>query len=128
VSIADVAPLAWITALGLGLIALAGAIVLVMKLLPRVRVVGAAGTWDCGYAKPTPRMQYTGSSFTQMIVNLLGWLVWPRRLRVAVSGLFARVSGGGRFKADVPDLVLDRGLIPAVAAVLGVLPWVRRLQ
>src|SRR6185312_2203040 len=26
----------------------------------------AEGTWGCGYVRPTARMQYTGSSFTQM--------------------------------------------------------------
>lgn len=29
-------------------------------------------TWDCGYAKPTPRMQYTASSFAQPITDLFG--------------------------------------------------------
>lgn len=29
------------------------------------------GTWDCGYAKPTARMQYTGSSFSNEWAGLL---------------------------------------------------------
>jgi formate hydrogenlyase subunit 3/multisubunit Na+/H+ antiporter MnhD subunit len=33
------------------------------------RTIGKAGTWDCGYAQPTARMQYTASSFAQPIVD-----------------------------------------------------------
>jgi formate hydrogenlyase subunit 3/multisubunit Na+/H+ antiporter MnhD subunit len=34
-------------------------------------------TWGCGYAAPTPRMQYTASSFSEMVSVRL----FPRRLR-----------------------------------------------
>ena len=71
------APLGWITIVGLllvGALALAG------------RPCGcstAAASWPaappggCGYAVPTPRMQYTSSSFAQMLVALFGWCAAP---------------------------------------------------
>lgn len=34
------------------------------------REVGEAGTWDCGYAAPSARMQYTASSYAQPITEL----------------------------------------------------------
>ncbi len=34
-------------------------------------------TWDCGYCKPTPRMQYTGSSLTDPIVKFFKKFIFP---------------------------------------------------
>jgi hydrogenase-4 component B len=72
-ALAAFAPLGWVsvTALALvGALALGGA---VLRWLIRRGPVGAAPTWDCGYAAPAPTMQYTSSSFAQMLVGLFGW-------------------------------------------------------
>src|SRR5262249_20311897 len=46
--------------------------------LVRARNTEQALTWGCGYVAPTPRMQYTSSSFAQMLVSLFGWALRPR--------------------------------------------------
>jgi len=67
------------------------------------------GTWDCGYAAPGPRMQYTASSFAQWIVALFAWALRPEiRLRRG-AGPF---PPAGAFHSDVPDTALDRLLLP----------------
>src|SRR5262249_41224161 len=38
--------------------------------------VGAT-TWACGYAATTARMQYTSSSFAQMLIWLFAWALHP---------------------------------------------------
>ena len=48
------------------------------------------GNWDCGYIAPTSRIQYTGSSFGQMLTDLFGWVLWPRKTIVVLRGLFPR--------------------------------------
>jgi hydrogenase-4 component B len=74
--------------------------------------VGAAGpTWGCGYAAPTARMQYTSSSFAQMLVDLFAWALRPDIQRPARLSLFPSPSG---FRSTVPDVVLDRGILPAM--------------
>jgi len=35
-------------------------------------------TWDCGYAAPTARMQYTASSFAWPVINMLRWIMLPK--------------------------------------------------
>ena len=50
----------------------------------------AAGTWDCGYARPSPRMQYTGSSFSQMVVELLAWVLLSRQRSPKILGSLPR--------------------------------------
>ena len=54
-------------------------IVVISALLARRQpALRHVGTWDCGYARPTSRMQYTASSFAQMIVGMFGWVLRPQ--------------------------------------------------
>jgi len=72
----------------------------------------AAETWGCGYALPTARMQYTGSSFAEMLVLRFGWAFAPRARVLPPRGLFPRRAA---FSSSVPDTVLDVGIVPALA-------------
>ncbi len=67
------------------------------------------GTWGCGYAGPTPRMQYTAVSFAQMLVALFAWALRPRMRRPVVSALFPKVK---RFSTEVQDPVLMQVVLP----------------
>ena len=81
---------------------LLAAIVLTAVLLGwRVGRTRTAETWGCGYAAPTPRMQYTGHAFAEMFTTR----VLPRwmRRRLAVhppEGLFPGVAS---FSGDTSD-------------------------
>jgi formate hydrogenlyase subunit 3/multisubunit Na+/H+ antiporter MnhD subunit len=108
-SLATLVPLGWVSATAL---TLGGLLLLVWALLAReVRQGGASSgvTWDCGYAAPAPTMQYTSSSFAQMLVGLFAWVLRPHTHRPAEQPLFA---GRTRFGSHVPDLVLDGVLRP----------------
>jgi len=91
----------------------------------RFRPARTAPTWDCGYARPSPRMQYSGSSFSQMLVGLLSWALWPRTATPVIKSAFPQSSG---FKSDLPDPVLDRGLRPAFGSAGRLLSHARVLQ
>ena len=74
------------------------------------RVVPAESeTWGCGYARPTARMQYTGSSFAEMLILRFGWALLPRAHVVPPRGPFPRHAS---FESHVPDAVLDTALVP----------------
>src|SRR5262249_50717091 len=49
---------------------------------------GEAGTWDCGYAQPTARMQYTASSYAQPLVMQFKHFLWTRYSRQTPTGIF----------------------------------------
>lgn len=51
----------------IGVIALA---FFIRKMFFKKRIPAATVTWDCGYVRPTPRMQYTFSSFVQPLMSL----------------------------------------------------------
>ena len=123
--LATLAPLAWITVMGLLLIValLLGGAVLWMRI--NCRVVEEGATWGCGYVAPTPRMQYTSSSFAQMLVGMFGWVLRPRTHRPMDLPLFPRES---HFHSEVPDTVLDEVVLPTVRFTAWLFSWFRVLQ
>lgn len=113
-------PLAAIASLpAVGLAALAtvlllAAVALVLRSRLAASPAAAGPTWDCGYARPTSRMQYTASSFARGPVGFFGWALRPRAKGAPVARLFP-VSA--RFESHVLDTVLDRAVVPASRAV-----------
>jgi hydrogenase-4 component B len=121
--IAALAPFGWITAAG-GLL-IAGAGLVAIPIAQRRAGSRSAPTWDCGYASPTSRMQYADASFSETLVGLFGWAVQARRARVELAGPFPAES---RFRVEVPDVVLDRGVLPLLGALDRVFARARVLQ
>ena len=124
-ALAAVVPLNCLTVAGLALAGLTAALAFALKLTLRTQTVRAGLTWDCGYARPTGRMQYTGSSLGDSLVNLTSFLLWPKNCRTALRGHFPRSSA---FKSLVPDTVLDRLVTPLFRLTGRYLPRLRVLQ
>lgn len=95
---------------GIGLLLIAAGLWLWQYKLAAGRQLGRGLTWDCGYARPTARMQYTGLAFAQFLVALFAFVLKPRDL-VARRPL-SPFPGPGEFLRQVPDLVLDRLVYP----------------
>ncbi|HEX9161067.1 MAG TPA: proton-conducting transporter membrane subunit, partial [Thermoanaerobaculia bacterium] len=84
----------------------------VIALLAATRRARRAVTWDCGYAAPTSRMQYTSSSVARTLVGFFRWAMPPV---VHEPREFPLFPASAAFESHVPDTVLDRGLLPALA-------------
>ena len=82
-------------------------------------------TWDCGYARPTSRMQYTASSFAQTIVAMFGWILHPHSRQPQLSGPFPDPTS---MQSHVDDIVLDRFIIPGFHGLEHRFGWFRRFQ
>jgi hydrogenase-4 component B len=82
-------------------------------------------TWDCGYAAPTGRMQYTGGSFAGIASGWFFWLLRPERV---VHRPHGPMPDSARRVERVPETVLEKVLVPAGEGVLRVSTAVRRLQ
>jgi hydrogenase-4 component B len=119
------APLGWVTAMGLGLLAALFAVGAVLWLQLRHGVVEKGPTWGCGYIAPTPRMQYTSSSFAQILVGLFGWALRPRTRRPRKMPLFPQKTD---FHSEVPDTVLDEAVLPVFRFVGWLFSWFRVFQ
>jgi hydrogenase-4 component B len=87
--------------------------------------LGESGTWDCGYAAPAPTMQYTASSFAGMLVDIFDRVLRPQRHEPSTTALFPSSES---FHCHIPEVVLDRGILPAFGAIDRRLAAIRRLQ
>lgn len=91
------------------LVVLVGGVLAWRRHLLAGREVGATVTWDCGYAGPTERMQYTGSSFAQPLVDLFHPVLQTETHVRGVDGYF---PVGARFTSHTGDLFLRRFFQP----------------
>ena len=90
----------------------------------------AVETWGCGFAAPTARIQYTGSSFAELLLRRFSWAVVPRVQGTPPAGPFPAPAS---FHTDVPDAVLDLAVAPTArayhwAAIRARLLYLRRIQ
>jgi len=120
----ELAPLGAVSALGFALVAMVlGGLWWLRRRRPAGGVV--VGTWDCGYIAPTPAMQYTASSFGQQFVSLLRWLLLPLVKAKHRDGLFPAAAA---FHSHVPDVVLDRAVLPVLRGCAQACLWLKHLQ
>lgn len=97
----------------LALIMLTGLLLIVRAALLRARPVTGAVTWDCGYAAPTARMQYTASSYADPVVRLFKFFLQTRKKFNSPAGLFPETSS---FASVTPDFYRERVYRPAFHA------------
>lgn len=123
--VAPAAPLIALSAFHLGL----AAVVLLGVLLLRRRVrrngLERAPTWDCGYAAPTARMQYTAGSFAGIINEWFDWILRRERHEQRPEEHFSKHA---HQTEHTPETVLEKIVQPVAAAVLQVSAVARRLQ
>jgi hydrogenase-4 component B len=108
-----------------GILALTALIALLRSRLLSGREVKETGTWDCGYARPTARMQYTASSFAQPIVDFFnifqsGW----KRLKPP-RGYFPETAS---FRTEALDTSQEKVYRPIFEAVEHLLSKLRVMQ
>ncbi len=119
------APLHILSVTGVALLALIAASAALLARSTRRAPVATAVTWDCGYVAPSPRMQYTSSSFAHTLVTFFSWALQPEGHRVAAAGLFPPPA---TLHTHVPDTVLDRAILPLSRAGARGLGWFRWVQ
>jgi hydrogenase-4 component B len=105
----SLAPIQWISGAALLLIVISGITIMVIRKNIRRHPSASIGTWGCGYAQPTPRIQYTATSFAEMLVKRFNWALRPRTQQPVIDSPFPRKTG---FSTQVPDTVLDRIVLP----------------
>lgn len=122
-SLGALVPFSSLSALSAGLVALI--VLAALVFLHRCKAAPRTGTWDCGYAQPTSRMQYTPTSFAQMIVLMFGWVLRPHVQEPRVEGLFPLPA---KTRSHVDEVVLDRALLPLARMVERWFAWFHQFQ
>jgi len=110
---------------GLLLMLVCGLLILLRRRLLRDRRVETAVTWDCGYASPTTRMQYSASSFAQPITEAFkGVLRTHMRVQMPALPFPERAS----FASETPDPCLERFYKPGFSGIAVLASKLRWLQ
>lgn len=103
------------------LLAVTGVAMVLRSFLLRGRTASGP-TWGCGWTAPSPRMQYTASSYAQPLVRLFG-PVLATRARVESSEGFWPAHGS--FSSHTDDRILDGLLLPAASLLESALGWMK---
>lgn len=82
-------------------------------------------TWDCGYAAPTARMQYSGGSFAGIATQWFAWILRPQRLVRRVRGHFPEQALA---LERIPETVLEKAIQPASAGVSWLADGAKKMQ
>lgn len=121
--IGQVFPLRIVSVMSVSLVILAASVMVLLRRL--ISVDGRVGTWDCGYARPTPRIQYTASSLAQLIVIMFGWVLRPIAHWPHLKRLFAEPAS---MHSHIDEVVLDRAILPAISRMERWAGWFRWFQ
>jgi hydrogenase-4 component B len=119
------APFGAISLVAVLLVALCGCAALGLRSRFARAPLESSGTWDCGYAAPTARTQYSASSFAEPLVRVFSFALLPRIRGPRPAPVF---PGAAAFHSDVPDLVLERIVLPATRGLADLFSWLRVLQ
>jgi hydrogenase-4 component B len=122
---AILAPLLPATIAGVALVVVVVAVALARQQLLRGREVRTSLTWDCGYAEPSSRMQYTASSFSQPIVDLCVSLLRTRKTLAAPEIHFPDTA---HLETETPDIGREEIYEPLFEGAERMLRRIRILQ
>lgn len=107
------------------LVAVSAFLVLLRKRLARGREETVSVTWDCGYARPSARMQYTASSFARPLTGMFEKLLGTREEERPVRGLF---PGFSSYETHTPDQARELVFAPLFRTTERLLSPLRALQ
>ncbi len=82
-------------------------------------------TWDCAFAAPTARMQYSAASFASIVAGWFAWILWPQAVVRRPRGV---MPSGALRVAHIPETVLERLVRPAGVVVTQLSDAARRFQ
>jgi NADH:ubiquinone oxidoreductase subunit 5 (subunit L)/multisubunit Na+/H+ antiporter MnhA subunit len=124
-NIAPVQLLSSVNSLFLVFLLLLGVLVSLRAFLLRGRSIKASPTWDCGYAAPSARMQYSGGSFSQPATYFMRALLGGQAQLPEIRDYFPR---GAKARLSFPDRIKEGFFRPLFLICLGLANWCKRLQ
>ncbi len=122
----ELVPMKMITLSGVALLALIAVFAFWYRRELKLAPCSKAVTWGCGYQRPAPRMQYSASSFAEMLTSLFAFVLRPQNHRPdKIAGIF---PGHSCFYSHVPEAVLELLYIPLLKHMYQRFSGIRRLQ
>jgi hypothetical protein len=119
-------PLSGIALCAAGFLFLAALLGWIRMRLAKRYAPARTSTWDCGYARPTARMQYTASSFAQPLTDLFRVFLGTRRKFTPPQG--ALPTQPAAFHSETPDAFTERLFRHVFGGIAWLMEHPRRLQ
>jgi hydrogenase-4 component B len=110
---------------GVLLLAAAVAVTLLWRWRLGKGTVSFASTWGCGYQRGTARIQYGGTSFSELAVSVFNGIMRQRVRRPTLTGLF---PGASRCSDRPTETLLERIIEPLFTLAGVSFAFLRRLQ
>lgn len=124
-SLSTLAPVTWLTVAGVTLAVVAILLYIFYDRQLKNASRQTAATWGCGYVRPSVRMQYTSSSFSETLVLLFRGVLRPRVKKPELRGYFPATR---EYASSIPDMVLDLIILPVSRAMDFGFSFIRKLQ
>ncbi|MBN1931874.1 MAG: hydrogenase [Desulfobacterales bacterium] len=109
-----------------GLILILTGLIFFRKWLLSKRYVQEGVTWDCGYIRPTSRMQYTASSFVQPVTGFFRNILQTRNIVSPPHGLFPTKVSLTTKTPDVFEKKFYSPLFEGTKRILFGLRWIQQ--
>ncbi|MEI6826212.1 MAG: proton-conducting transporter membrane subunit [Desulfuromonadales bacterium] len=87
--------------------------------------VSAASTWGCGYQRVSARMQYNGTSISELAVSVFNGIMRQQVERPILDGLF---PGSSRCSDTPTETFLERMIVPLFTGAGALFGFLHRLQ
>jgi hydrogenase-4 component B len=101
-------------------------IILVLRtVLYRGKIVTRAGTWGCGFSRPTVKMQYTGSSYAGSILEFFRPVAPLKEDHAPVQGVFPKKTHYHSHINDIAELHLNKVMVQPVLFLFDKLRWLQ---
>jgi hydrogenase-4 component B len=93
--------------------------------LYRGKSIGKAGTWGCGFTQPTPKMQYTGTSYAASILEFFSPAAPLQEDHPAIHGRFAQKTHYHSQIHDIAERYMVRVVVNPILWLFDRLRWMQ---
>ncbi len=108
-----------------GLLSAAAILLWVRSRLLSGREVNKALTWDCGFAEPSPRMQYSAGSYSEILMTLTRFLMRVQKKVLPPEGFFPRRASLSIEPADTFSESLYRPIFRRIGRRFSKFHWIQ---
>lgn len=101
------------------------ALLALRTLLYREKTIGRGGTWGCGFTQPTPRMQYTASSYAGSILEFFRPVAPIHETHPPIRGRFPAPTHYQSHVSDIAEMGMTPGVARPVLFLFDKLRWIQ---
>jgi hydrogenase-4 component B len=100
-------------------------VAIIRKLLYAGKEITRSSTWGCGFTQPTARMQYTGTSYAETIVDFFRPFAQVQKKYSGIDTIFPDKTTYSTEIHDTAETYLHRFILRPITFILGKLRWIQ---